>query len=148
MSDRSNDRPQAQAIARGLISTGKAKAPQDFWAGGYIKMFAGNAVHFWVRDDGQAIYRVVDDGATEEEMPAAFLDEMAAAGASPEGQAIELKARMPSPQDDPSIYDAYDTPYRPPGWVNPAMVNPPDDLRQELEQADAKCRAGKLPTGR
>jgi hypothetical protein len=120
---------KALAIARGLIVTGQAKAVQRLWDGGYIKMFAGKAVHWWVRHDGGAVYRVVDDGAAEQAMLSEFVDEMAGAGDTSEGRQTDLSARVPSPQDDPSIYDSFDWPYRPPGWINPIRASRPERLR-------------------
>lgn len=110
---------RALAIARGLIVRKMAKAPQNLWAGGFIKLFAGNDVHFWVRHDGESAFRVSGNGDVEDEMSAAFASEMVQAGTSPEGRIVELVARTPPSSDDPSMYDSYDTPYRPPGWVNP-----------------------------
>jgi hypothetical protein len=92
---------------------------QDISAGGFIKLFAGNAVHYWVRNDGGAVYRVANnDGTTEEQMSIKFVDEMALAGNASDGKAVELVPQMPSPKDDPSLYDDWDFPYTPPGWVN------------------------------
>jgi hypothetical protein len=67
--------PRAEAIARGLIATGKAKAVQRV-AGNYVKLFAGNAVHLWIRGDGAAGYRVHDDGANVDERAREFLATM------------------------------------------------------------------------
>jgi hypothetical protein len=109
---------RAEAVARGLIASGTAKAVQRI-DGGYRKIMAGNAIHYWVRDDGHRGFRVHDDGAEVVELTAAFLDEMAAAGQTEAGIAADLEPRFPSPSEDPSLYDAFDYRWLPPDFKKP-----------------------------
>ena len=130
----------AQSIARGLISSGKAKAPQSMWSGGFIKLFAGNDVHFWVRYDGEAVFRVVSNGDQQKQMPKAFIEEMIKEGESVQGKNIELVVRTPSPQDDPWMYDSYDTPYRPPGWISTTSAFKTDLDLKVIEHENTKSK--------
>lgn len=109
---------RAQACARGMIMAGVAKAVQRV-SGGYIKMFCGRATHVWIRGDLGRAYRIMDDGADVAELSSEFLDAMVTVGRTDRGREVDLSPQMPTPEDDPSIYDAYDTPWRPDDWVNP-----------------------------
>jgi hypothetical protein len=121
--------PRAEAIARGLIAPGNAKALRRV-AGNYLKLFCGNAIHFWIRGDGHRGFRARDDGAKVVELAADLLDAMANAGDAPEGRAINLTPRLACPADDPAISDAYDKPWRPDDWINPSRAAAPERLRR------------------
>jgi hypothetical protein len=107
--------PSAREIIRGLIVTGTAKLQNEF-NGGFAKLFAGKGIHYWVRYADAKVFRSYPDHR-DEEMPEQFVSEMAEAGRTQTGATIKLTCQMPGPDDDPALYDSYDYPYRPPGWL-------------------------------
>jgi hypothetical protein len=113
---------RALDIARGFVASGRARV-RRLHDGGFIRLIAseirqGGCDHFWIRHDGEMLIRERPD-ATDEALPGDLVDEMALLGRSPAGRAVDLDARcaMPSPAEDPSIYDYFDYRYKPPGWV-------------------------------
>jgi hypothetical protein len=104
-----------------MIMAGVAKAVQRV-GGGYLKLFAGNATHVWIRGDAGRGYRIMGDGAEVAELSPEFLDAMVTVGETDQGLAVDLSPKMPTPEDDPAIYDSFDHPWKPDDWVNPVRA--------------------------
>lgn len=47
----------------------------------------------------------------------------------------DLKKSMPTPQERPDLYDDFDYPERPEGWVNPVRV--PDRIQKLIDARKA-----------
>jgi hypothetical protein len=118
---------RALAIARGLVASGRARV-RRLHDGGFILLIAseigrGGCDHFWIRHDGEMVIHQRPDG-TDEPLPCDLVDEMALLGRSPVSRGVDLDApsATPSPAEDPSLYEDFDLPYQPPGWVNPIRL--------------------------
>jgi hypothetical protein len=137
--------PRANAIVRGLLITNHARI-RHMTMGGFAWLISteigpGGAPHYWVAYDGSRIIRSFPDH-TDETLPTEFVDAMAAAGDSPEGRTVELApGRMPTPREDPSLYDSFDYSYRPPGYTTGIAI--PPRIQRLIDERQAKRAARK-----